>query len=89
MARRQIKKPRKDGSENEIDEAPSQHPRAESAGICSRWIGKRKALIRQRKPLTRGRRSSRRVIRPCRCRCMTVSVTRTHWWSCRSPHVDR
>jgi hypothetical protein len=32
MARRQIKMPRKDGSENEIDEAPSQRKLPESGG---------------------------------------------------------
>jgi hypothetical protein len=84
MATRQIKMPQRDGSEDEIEEAPHSVSGQRAVGICSKWIGKRKVPIRQRKPLKRRRWSSRRAIRSCRCRCMTVSAT----WSCRSCHVN-
>jgi hypothetical protein len=88
MATRQIKMPRKAVPKTKAMTLPHSASGQRAAGICSTWIGKRKAPIRQRKPFNRRRWPSRGRIRSCRCRCMTVSVTRTHWWSCQSRHVD-
>ena len=55
MATRQIKMPRKDGSENETMRLPHSASGQRAAGICSRWIGKRKAPIPRRKPFNRQR----------------------------------
>jgi hypothetical protein len=56
MASRQIKMPVKDGSDKDVDEAPSQRKRPESGRYLLQVDGKPRAPTRRRKPRNRQRR---------------------------------
>jgi len=85
MATRQIKISRKGGSENEIDEGPSQRQRTESG----RYLLQVDRQTKGSYPTAEAAQSAALVIkkgyRSCRCQYMTASITRTRSWMCRSP----
>jgi hypothetical protein len=82
MATRQIKMPVKDNSEQEVEEVFSQRD------ICSKSTGKRRVPTRPPKPLRRRLWSSKSIIRLCRYRFTTASITRTRWSRRRPPNHD-
>jgi hypothetical protein len=88
MATRQIKMPRKDGSENENEEAPSQRQKAESGLYLLQVDRQTKGSYPTAEAAQSAALVIKKAIRSYRCRCMTVSLTPIHWWSCRSPRVD-
>ena len=79
MATRQIKMPRKDGSENEINEAPSQRQRPESG----RYLLQVDRQTKGSYPTVEAAQSAAVVIKKSypvvQVSGMTVSVTQTHW----------
>ena len=50
--------------------------RLQSGGICSRWIGRRRARMALRKPLKQRESSLRRTTRKSRCRYTIASIRR-------------